>query len=244
MQYGFASGELWSIVEGTNRTPRQFGTLQDASIDIEFENKLLHGQYKFPVAIGQGKGKISCKASAAHINGKQYAEIMFGDATVTSGKREATTEGGTIPGTPFQITVTQSANFHEDLGVRLVSNGTAMTKVASAPAAGQYSVTAGVYLFNTGDTGKAVLISYAYTPSPAAGQRVALTNQLMGRQSFFAIVLNQSYDLKGLYIRLNRCVGKKLSFATKLDDFQVPNFEWDAFADAAGDIGALGVADE
>jgi len=38
-----------------------------------------------------------------------------------------------------------------------------LTKAASAPAAGQYSVAAGVYTFNSADANKAVLISYTYT---------------------------------------------------------------------------------
>jgi hypothetical protein len=51
-----------------------------------------------------------------------------------------------------------------DMGVVRASNGVALTKVASAPAAGQYSVTsAGDYTF--GDTGLAVLVSYGYYPA-------------------------------------------------------------------------------
>lgn len=66
----------------------------------------------------------------------------------------------TIPGSPFQVTVQDSADFLSDSGVVFYSNNAALTKVASSPAAGQYSVSAGVYTFNTADSTKQVQISY------------------------------------------------------------------------------------
>lgn len=70
----------------------------------------------------------------------------------------------TIPNTgPFTITVPDSAYFFEDNGV--VKGGVAMTKVVGAPAAGQYSVAAGVYTFNGADNNDPVTISYTYTVS-------------------------------------------------------------------------------
>jgi hypothetical protein len=52
-----------------------------------------------------------------------------------------------------------------DVGVTY-ANGTALTKVASSPAVGQYSVQAGgVYTFNVSDVGQALLISYGYVPA-------------------------------------------------------------------------------
>lgn len=75
-------------------------------------------------------------------------------------------ENDNIPGSgPYTITVTHSAAFVEDLGV--TKGGTPMVKVASAPAAGQYSVAAGVYTFNAADHGAAVVISYRYLIDPA-----------------------------------------------------------------------------
>lgn len=49
-------------------------------------------------------------------------------------------------------------------------DGTPMTKVSSAPAASQYSVSeSGVYFFNTADFGKTVLITYASVPPDVEG---------------------------------------------------------------------------
>lgn len=73
-------------------------------------------------------------------------------------------ESHTIPATPFQITAADLADFWvSDVGVTY--NGVAFTKVASSPAALQYSVSsAGLYTFNTADSGKDVGISYNCVP--------------------------------------------------------------------------------
>jgi hypothetical protein len=44
------------------------------------------------------------------------------------------------------------------------ATGAALTPVASAPAVGQYAVSAGTYAFNTGDGGQSIIISYSYIP--------------------------------------------------------------------------------
>lgn len=75
-------------------------------------------------------------------------------------------QSAVVPGTPYQVTVTNAATFIEDLGVTL--SGTALTKVASAPATGQYSVAAGIYTFNSAQNGQTVIINYRWTVNPAA----------------------------------------------------------------------------
>lgn len=78
-------------------------------------------------------------------------------------------EAWIIPPTPFQITTAQLNGFWaQDAGV-VSAAGAVFVKVASAPGAGQYSVsTSGVYLFNVADVGTAILISYSFVPSPLA----------------------------------------------------------------------------
>ncbi len=71
-----------------------------------------------------------------------------------------------VPATPFQVTVAQTnGRWASDVNVAYAS-GAALTKVASAPTVGQYSVAAGgVYTFNVADVGATVLISYGFIPS-------------------------------------------------------------------------------
>ncbi len=75
----------------------------------------------------------------------------------------STSETGTIPATPFQITAAQvQGTWGQDDGLTI--NGVAGVPVASSPATGQYSVAAGVYTFAAADTGKAVVMNYSYIP--------------------------------------------------------------------------------
>mgnify|MGYP000848901617 CR=1 FL=1 len=243
-QYVFGSGVLWSTVEGTNRTPRKFGALQEVTVDISVNVKELNGQYRFPIAAAQGLGKITIKAKSAEIYGAQWAEIMFGDTTVTSSQRKiAVEEAGTVPGTPYGITVSNSATWLEDLGVIDASTGLALKRVASVPSTGQYSVSAGVYTFASADTTKAMLISYSYTPA-STGSRLVLGNQHLGVSTFFSMHLQGAFDGDGLYMKFYRCVAEKLSLATKLEDFVIPEFDARAFANSAGNVLELGFSDQ
>ena len=71
-----------------------------------------------------------------------------------------------------------------DLGVTL-ANGTALTAVAGAPGAGQYSVADGLYSFNAAQGGAAVLLAYQQTPDDVAqacleliGERLKYTRRI------------------------------------------------------------------
>lgn len=70
----------------------------------------------------------------------------------------------TVPATPHLIA--PSPAWAGDLGVKY-ANGSAFTKVTSAPAVGQYSVNeaTGVYTFAAADEGEAVLLSYSFVPA-------------------------------------------------------------------------------
>ena len=117
------------------------------------------------------------------------------------------------------------------------------------PTAGQYSATpAGVYTFAAADTGTVtgnILVSYRYQTTAAGtpATSVTLTNQLMGYAPTFRAELYVPYASKQLVITLNQCIGSKLNFATKLDDFLIPEFDFEAFADASNTIGSLNFAE-
>lgn len=79
----------------------------------------------------------------------------------------AVTQSTTIPNTPgpYTVTVTHAAAYYKTESVTI--NGVAATLAAGAPAAGQYSVAAGVYTFNAADANKPVVIRYRYLVDPA-----------------------------------------------------------------------------
>ncbi len=253
-QYGFGSGVVFAVpltnAQGNllaNGTPVRFGVLQDVSVDFSFTNKELHGQNQFPVAIGRGQGKIQGKAKFGQFNGALVNSLFFGQ-TLTAGQ-SVISDKEVLNIASDTGTVVNSATFEDDLGVVYASGGLPLTRVASAPAVGQYSVTpAGVYSFAAGDasavTGN-ILVSYRYQ-TPATGTSatsITLTNQLMGYAPTFRAELYVPYASKQLVVTLNQCIGSKLNFATKLDDFLIPEFDFEAFADASNTIGSINFAE-
>lgn len=80
-----------------------------------------------------------------------------------------TNEIQTIVGSgPYIVTVNNSTSWSSDLGVKYVIGGIALSPVIGDPQVGQYSITPtngpiGTYVFNVGDLGKQVEISYTTT---------------------------------------------------------------------------------
>lgn len=245
----FGSGKLIAVptnlADGTaiaNPTPVILGTMQDVSLDLSTEIKSLYGSKRYPIAVGQGKGKTEIKAKYAEIDGGILGSLFFGKASTAGIKAAVFDSAGTIPATPFQLTITppSSGTFVADLGVVFTATGVQLTRVASAPTTGQYSVntTTGVYTFASADTSKAVAISYEY--SAAAGGNIwQMTNETMGYTPSFTLLLQNAYDGKTMVCKLNRCVSGKLSVPLKSEDFAVYDFEAEAFADAAGSLGYI-----
>jgi len=75
------------------------------------------------------------------------------------------TETHSVPVSPYQVTVSQSAAFSCDQSVKYAS-GTALTRVSGNPAAGQYSVAAGVYTFAAADSGQSLTFAYGVKSIP------------------------------------------------------------------------------
>lgn len=234
MQYNFGTGLLTFTPSGSNPTPVQCGVLKDVTVDIDQAIKELRGQYKFPVDIAQAESKITGKAKFAQIFGAALTNILSGASQTTGSTAGAQNEVGTIPGTPFAVTVTNSATFVEDLGVFNVTTGLRMVRVASGPTTGQYSVSAGVYTFAAADTTNVVWISYSYTT--VAGQTVELSNQLMGTSSTFTCTLFNTFKSKNIGIKLWSVVVPKLSLAMKNTDYMDNDIEFQAFANSSAKV--------
>lgn len=253
-QYGFGSGVVFGIpltnasgVPIANATPQRFGILQDVSVDFSFTNKELRGQNQFPVAVGRGQGKIQGKAKFGQFNGELVNGLFFGQTLSVGQSLISDKEVLTI--TTDSGTATNGATYQDDLGVLYAATGLPLSKVATTPTTGEYSVTAaGVYTFAAADTGAVtgnILVSYRYG-GPSTGttaSSIALSNQLMGYAPAFKAELYIPYASKQLVLTLNQCIGSKLNFATKLDDFVIPEFDFDVIADAAGNIGTLNFAE-
>jgi hypothetical protein len=240
--YSFGAGVLIGTNTAANSTPQNFGTLQEVSLDFSFAVKELTGSYQFPVAIARGVGKIAGKAKAATLNGAIFNSIFFGQTLATGSTLTAYNEVGTI--TTNTVTVANAATFVTDLGVYNSATGLPLTKVASAPTTGQYSVvtTTGVYTFAAADSAIVPLISYTYT-SATLGKKMTISNQLIGTTPIFSAAFTSTYLNKQMTFTLNQCTASKLNFATKLEDFVIPEFDFSVFADASGTIGTMSFAE-
>lgn len=239
--YSFGSGTLWGVrTDTSNATPIKFGTLHDVSLEFSATAKQLFGQYQFPVAVARGTSKITGKAKFAQVQGRAFAELFFGSALQTGQSGTANAEAAQVPAeAPYTVPAVQAAGFSQDLGVVSASTGLPFIKVAGAPAQGEYAVADGVYSFNASDAGAGLLISYVYEIS-GSGQKMVVSNQLLGVQPVFQVALETNYSapggLKKAALTLNACVSNKLAFATKQDDFSIPELDFEAFADAAGNV--------
>jgi hypothetical protein len=251
MQLAFGAGALWgnrTDVTGSGIGPDQFGILQDVQIDWDWTTKELWGQ--FPVDIARGQGKITGKAKFARIFGAIFGDLFFGQTPAAGQLTVSENEAATVPAsTPYTVTSANAANYVDDLGVFYAagaSAGNRFTRVTTPSAAGQYSVNlaTGIDTFAAADAGAPVLVSYLYTIS-SAGRKLVLTNQFMGntptfKATFYTTKTTQSTPA-GLTLVLNACTASKLSLPTKIDDYEIQEFDFSAFADPTGTIGTLSV---
>lgn len=250
--YEFGSGTMWGIptvtLAGNNvttPTPVPFGKMQDVSIEFSQGVKELYGLYKYPIDVAGTTGKISGKAKVAQIQALLFNSLLFGETLsaneIKVAYREAANTGNANSVTP---SYNGASVFLYDLGVSFNSTGLPLTRGANAANNGIYSVDAnGTYLFGVGDANKAVNISYAYVGNGAAANQFIINNQLLGLQTFFKGVFSINRAGKFLTIVLNRCVATKLSFATKLEDFVIPEFDFSAMADASDQVGTISVTE-
>jgi hypothetical protein len=235
--YSFGSGVLLGTrTDIPNATPVNFGLVQEVTIEETATIKELTGQFQRPVAIARGTIKTTGKAKVARISGLAFANLFYGVVPSSGQLATSFAEAGAVSATtPFTYTAGNASTFVDDDGIVYAVTGLPLTKVSSAPAVGQYSVTSGVYTFNSADAGKAVLVSYTYTIS-ATGQKFTVANQLLGTTPTFQALFYTTFQGQAVTLKLNNCTSNKLTFQTKLEDFTLPEFDFSCFADAAGNV--------
>jgi len=228
--------------------PIQFGICQKIDVNWSYTDKPLYGQLQFPVAVARGQGKIDGKITAAQMNALLYSDIFFGLTAVPGQFSVEPKEITTVAG---GYTVINAATYLDDLGVIYKANGNHFVrKDPATTGAGTYTVdlTTGTYGFDAADTGLDVIISYAYSTA-VTGFTLPITNQLAGitpswKATFIQQVSpgppNSGTQDQPFSLRLNACVSSKLMLPnTAIDAWQIPELDFSAFADAAGDIGQL-----
>ena len=231
----FGSGVLIGTPAGGS--PINFGLAQEVTLNVQTTTKALYGQYNFPVAIGAGTKKMTGKAKMARISGQALGSLFFGLTPSVGVVQTLFGEATQVPSaTPYTYTAHQTP-FVADQGVVYASSALPLKLVASNPSQGQYSVSGGVYTFAAADAGQGVLISYTFA-NAASGESIAVASQLVGPSITFSANLFASDPGTGkqFSVLLYNCVAEKLSFGTKVEDFLVPELDFQCFANAAGQV--------
>lgn len=245
-QYIFGSGLMIAtrIDAAGARTPITFGALQEVSLDFNASLKELFGSHQSPIAVARGTMKINGKAKMGAFQGSVMKELFFNTTSTAGQVKIVNNEPGTVPASvSYTITVANGADFFKDLGVFYADTGEPLQLVAAGPTEGEYAVSvSGVYTFAAADASAAVRISYGWTDD-SAGQIITLSNQLLGTQPVFSLVLSNEYNGRQMNIQMNRCIASKFTFQNKLEDFNLPDFEFGCFADEANNIGTMWMSD-
>jgi hypothetical protein len=241
----FGSGVLIGTqLNVPNPTPINFGLIQKVSVDTSVSVKELYGQFAFPVAVGSGTRKVTCKASLARFSAQALGRLFYNQTPTLGSTISSFAEVGHVPASsPFTVTPLNAPHFVSDQGVTYAATGLPLVNVATLTAAGQYSFnpTTGVYTFNTADQGLSVLITYNYAASSTVAtttQNLTIGNPVIGPTSTFSALLFATDPTNNAQfsVTLNQCVASKFSFDTNIEDFAKPDFEFQAFANAAGQV--------
>lgn len=144
-----------------------------SSADLSNHNFEVRGIFSNTVS-----GKVDADASQVVSDILTNGIYGAGFPSARLGQLNQADEPHTIPGTPYHVTVTNSAGFYQNLAVQ-DSGGNLFTCVSSSPAQGQYSFSSGVYIFNSADSGTSVTISYGWTQSLVNYQDYTLAANLL-----------------------------------------------------------------
>lgn len=235
----FGSGYLFGTPVGgnlgINPTPIQVGVIQNIKLTLSADIKELFGQYQWPVDSAIGKRSIKGSFEFAQMSNSLFSNLFFSDAVTAGVISTALNEAHAIPATPYEVTVTESADWVADQGVVFTSGanaGTTLTLIPSGtPATGQYKVAAGVYTFAAADTLLGVVISYSYTNS-TLGTTLAVGNHPMGFGPILSVTGVFPYEGADVGFELPNVRLGKIDFSTKLDDYTMMSVDFSAFAGA------------
>lgn len=216
------------------------GFVQELELDLSGTTKQLYGQNQFPLVAARSTIKATGKFKSAEVSGLAWNAFFFGSTLSTANGITWNVDSTfTVSTSAVTLQVGSSLTFDADLGMRYSSNGLPLQRVSTGlEATGKYSVSAtGLYTFAAGDQAATLKITYTSTVNP--GQSMLLANQIIGQTPTFQLdyytTLNQP-TAKPFVVRVYQCVSSKFTAAFKLEDFMMPSFEFDFFANAAGNV--------
>lgn len=238
------------------------GYVQEFSLDFTGTTKQLYGQNQFALVAARATIKATGKMKNAVLSGLAMNACFYGNTFSTAAQTASApgvyswVVGSTITLSTVSTAATQigsSATFDADLGITYAQTGLPLQRVSTGnEATGKYSVTSGspgLYNFAAGDTtggpagGNPIKVTYTQFGSTGsstlAQNSLLVTNQIIGNTPTFQLDyytnLNQP-SLSPFAFRLYQCIASKHVMAFKLEDFMLPEFDFDIFANNAGQV--------
>lgn len=231
----YALGAIYALSSAAIPAVIPVASLKDVAVDFKQAKKKFNGQKKVAIDVGDATLDIAVKIKSADFRSSAFNLILPGATITTGGAQVAPYEQAPIPTTPFTVTVSQAATFVEDGGVLDTTAGKWLTRVASAPATGQYAVTAGVYTFAAADVGHVVQTVYTYLPvgANAIGSTVSYANEFQGPSTPFRLRVYNPWRVGSNGVAQTRNVGfdfssvhfEKLTASFKVEDWAENDLE-------------------
>ncbi len=186
----FSVGSVTAIDSATPAQATDVAVVMGITVELKSTVVPLRGTDLLPLDEGTSEVEITGKIESAD-SLAVIAPLVLPGTTTAAGRPKMAIESSVIPGTPFQITVSHSANFRKDLGVVNLTTGKRMKRVTAGPAAGQYTVAAGVYTFASAEG--TAQIRYSWTDS-TTGITTSWANQAVGATAGYQL---EVYDPTG-----------------------------------------------
>lgn len=220
-------------------TPINVGYAQEFSLDFSGTLKPLYGQKQFPLVVARSTIKASGKFKAAVVSGLAMNTAFYGNTFAAGGIAWNVDSTFSIPASSaWTVTMGSSTTFDANLGVKYALTGLPLQRVSTGlEVTGFYSQTNNVLTFGSGDASAALKVTY--TTVTAVGQNLVVTNQQIGNTPTFQLDyytnLNQPAS-KPFVVRVFQAVGEKHSMAFKLEDYMMPDFDFQLYGNAADQI--------
>lgn len=228
----FHSGEVKIISRGSAiATPRDLLTIQETSFDFKGDIKKLMGEGQYAVDAAVGSTEISMKCKNGQLNPTTFADVYFGKAIANNGESYVKNEVITVAA--GAATLAAGALTAQDLGIYNSVTGIQYTRVATAPAAAQYVFGAnGALTFNSTENAQVLLASYIKNDTTTM-QSFNTTNELAGTTVTCEAFFHKKFrDGRQFNMHFFNVIIPSLNFAYKLNDYLMPEFTIEAFADS------------
>jgi len=255
----FGPGVL--ILTRTDITPGiaiNVGYVQEFTLDFAGQTKQLYGQNQFALVGARATIKATGKMKNATLSGLAMNAAFYGNSFSTAAYSAgvgvlswnigSTYTTGSTGGTG-SLQIGSSLTFDADLGVTYAASGLPLQRVSTGNEAnGKYSIgSTAPGLYNFADQGANIKVTFTSAGSTGASgpstsgppQSLTVTNQIIGTTPTFQLDyytnLNQPTQTPFAF-RLFQCIAAKHTMAFKLEDFMMPEFDFDIFANSAGQV--------